>query len=244
MGNHFAVIVAALVFAGTAMPALSNDAADQPASVESRHGGDGDKDKDRDRREKIRLEHEARREAERREWEEDNDRITTGDIIGTVIAVGAEQARMRQRFAVGVMYAPANAAKMSGFGIQFMNRERKWGASLWLSGALDRGYDVIDTAIPHSDYYIEDDRGSYGIEALYAVGSDNASLILGAGLAVEQTMYTAVSNVTGWRWNDGSDSHVGFAGQIGCRLRLAGRVSLNLGYDTRQSGFFGLTGDF
>jgi hypothetical protein len=242
MRRHVAVVVAALVIAGLAAPALSAETSDQPASVESRHSGD--KDKDRDRQEKIRLEREARREADRRKWEEDNEGVTTADIIGAVMTVGADQGGMKQRFALGVVYAPANATKMSGIGIQWLNRNNRWGASVWLSGALDRGYDVIDAAIPHDDYYLQNQRGSYGLEGLYAVGSEKASLILGAGFAVEQTMYTAVSNVTGWRWNEGSDSRLKFAGQIGCRLRLAGRVSLSMGYDTHQSAFFGLAGDF
>ena len=247
MRKHSIAIVAALIIAGLAAPALSDEPAQPataaPSSVESRH--EDDKDKDKDRQEKIHLEYEARREAERRERHERyHDRDDTIDTIGTVISVAANQGGTRQRFAVGVVYAPANTAKRSGIGLQWLNREKKWGASLWLSGALDRGEDTIDASIPHTDYYLEDQRGSYGLEGLYAIGSDDSMLILGAGLAVEQTMYTAVSNVTGWRWNQGSDSRIKLAGQIGCRLRLAGRVSLNLGYDTHQSAFFGLAGDF
>jgi len=252
MKQRAIIIIAALTIAGLAAPALCEETAQPasaaPSSVGSRHDDDKDKDKDRDRQEKIRLEREARREAERRDrherYSDRGDAIDVGDVIGTVINVASDQGGLRQRFAVGVVYAPANAAKMSGVGIQFLNRERKWGASVWLSGALGRDEDVIDTGIPHSDYYLENQRGSYGLQGLYAVGSESASLILGAGFAVEQTMYTAVSNATGWRWNNGSDSRVKFAGQIGCRLRFANRVSLNLGYDTHQSAFFGFTGDF
>jgi hypothetical protein len=40
------------------------------------------------------------------------------------------------------------------------------------------------------------------------------------------------------------DQRLRLAGSLGCRPRIAGRVSLSMGYDTHQSGFFGLAGDF
>jgi len=254
MNPRISATVAAFVFAFLGAQALCDETpkppADSPPTVESREQSGSTSD-EQDRREKIRLEYEARREAQRREWYErhrslygDRYDYDAVDVVGAVIGIAADEAPVRQRFAVGVVYAPANAGKMSGVGIQFINRDRRWGASVWLSGALERAGDVIDVGIPHNDYHLQTQQGSYGVEALYSVGSDNASLVVGAGLAVEQTMYTAVSNVTGWRWNHGSDSRVKFAAQVGCSVRLARRVSLSLGYDTHQSAFFGLTGEF
>jgi hypothetical protein len=69
-------------------------------------------------------------------------------------------------------------------------------------------------------------------------------LIFGAGISVDQTVYTDVSNTTGWKWDGGESSSVRPAAQVGCRFRIGGRVSLQLGYDTAQSGFFGLSAAF
>ncbi|MGB9619391.1 MAG: hypothetical protein ACPL7K_03140 [Armatimonadota bacterium] len=252
------IIISVLALFIIGAPALSiqnsDPSATPPPAVESKHdNSDGKQDdqdwRDKDRRDKIRLEYKARREAERRELyerlrEEHYDTCNTGDIVGAALAFATHDEPIRRKFAVGIVYAPANAAKMSGVGIQFINRDGGWGASVWLSGALERADDVIDAPIPHMDYRLQSQQGSYGVEALYSVGSNSASFVVGAGLAVEQTMYAAVSNVTGWRWNHGSDSRVKFAAQVGCSLRLARRLSLSLGYDTHQSAFFGLTGDF
>jgi hypothetical protein len=144
---------------------------------------------------------------------------------------------------VGVVFAPGSGDRKSAVGIQFIS-SRNFGLGVWLSGSLGRDDDVIDATIPHDDYYTESRHGTYGFEALFGVGSDAAMLVFGAGVSVEQTLYTDVSNATGWKWNGGESSEVKPAAQIGARFRLGGRVSMHLGYDTAQSGFFGLSAAF
>lgn len=156
---------------------------------------------------------------------------------------GASRSFMPKGFSAGVVFAPGNGDRKPAVGVQFFG-SRGWGAGVWLSGDMTRDADTVDTMIPHSDYYNEDSQGSYGFQALYSTGSESAMLITGVGFVVDRTFHTAVSNVTGWKWNAGSDSETKFAAQLGLRMRLGGRVSMQLGYDTVQNAFFGLTGDF
>lgn len=148
------------------------------------------------------------------------------------------------RFSVGMVYAPARGdERQGGVGLTWLNRSNR-GLALWLSGRLEQGDDVIEASIPHANYHTDEKRGSYGLQYLHGVGTEAIMLLLGVGFSVDQIIYTDVSNATGWKWDGGSDSKARMAGQVGCRIRVAPRVSLQFGYDTAQSGYLGLAGSF
>lgn len=142
-----------------------------------------------------------------------------------------------------LLFAPGSGDRKSAVGIQYLTK-KNYGVGLWFSGDFGGDDDVIETTIPHNDYYTESKTGTYGVEALYAVGSDKAALIIGAGVSVEQTTYTDISNATGWKWDGGSSKEVKPAAQIGCRFQVGGRASLQIGYDTVQATYFGLSASF
>lgn len=216
---------------------------------------------------KVELEYKARMEAERRSRLE---RLRRGNhyhndpfSCNTLVAVGLEVAaayssetsvrdgvyRERPRTenngvsSAGIVFAPPQRGNSAAFGIGWMG-SKKLGATLWLSGRLDHGDDVIEAGIPHEDYYIESRKGTYGLQATAGFGSSDAMLILGAGLSVRQTLYNAVSNVTGWKWDAGGDSRVKLAGQVGMKFQVDERVNLHFGYDTAHYAFFGLSANF
>ena len=103
---------------------------------------------------------------------------------------------------------------------------------------------MIDTYIPHDDYYTKSDQASYSCEALYGIGTNTSMLILGAGISIEKTNYTNVSNITGWEWKGWSESTTKFAGQVGYRAKISDRIGLQFGYDTTQYTYFGVTASF
>lgn len=263
----FALLVA-ISLAGLVQPVAADDRRPpgQPPADSTTQDDDKDKDKKLSDKEKLRLEVEARREIQKKEWLEDYDRRHGrhhpqgkggGDVIivtdpgggtggggGTVYTTPYRPEReQRSKSTAGILYAPAQRDKEAGFGIQWLG-PRKIGATLWISGDLGYGDDVIAGSIPHNDYWVDEKKGTYGLEAICGFGSDNAMLILGAGLAVRQTYYTAVSNVTGWEWEDGTDSEVVPAGHASLQFRIADRVNMQFGYDSTQYAFFGLSASF
>ena len=148
-----------------------------------------------------------------------------------------------RQFWVSVLCAPGGAGRKPAVGFQYLTN-KNYGVGVWFSGSLGQDDDVIDATIPHNDYYTESTTGTMGLEALCCIGSDAAMLVFGAGVSVDETTFTDVSNATGWKWDGGSSTLVRPAAQVGCRFRLGGRVSLQFGYDTAQSGFFGLSAGF
>ena len=144
---------------------------------------------------------------------------------------------------VSLLCAPGQGDRKTAIGLQYLTR-KNYGVGLWFSGSFGRDSDVIQGTIPHSDFYTESTTGTIGVEALCCVGSDAAMLVFGAGISVDQTQYTDVSNATGWKWDGGESTTTRPAAQIGCRFRVGGRISLQLGYDTAQSAFFGLSAGF
>lgn len=242
-----------LLVAGSAMSVKCEESSSAPTAVESR--GDSKKsddkkfeDKKKDeltREEKIRLEQKARRQVERRERYERRRRHRHDD--GGVIIVtdggdpdGGHEESAFLGFTGGLVYAPGSGGRRGAFGVQCIGW-RGWGVGAWISEGVN---DLIDNYIPHDDYHTETSTGSYGAQVLYLTGSNNVDWIFGAGLAIEEVQYMAVSNVTGWRFDDGTENAVKPAASIGCRLRLGSTMGLNLGYDTHQSGYFGLSAEF
>ncbi len=223
-----------------------------------------DKKKHSDKDEEIRLEIEARREIEKKKWLEEYDRrhhrYPHGDS-GSVVIIdntgggggggGTEpvyvdtyvEEKPLGKSSAGILFSPAQGDKEAGIGIQWLG-PKNVGLAVWISGDLGYDSDVIDGYIPHDDYYVEESKGSYALEAIYGLGKDDAMLILGAGLAVDQTYYTAVSYATGWKWEGGTDSEVKPVAHASLKFRVAERVSMQFGYDTSQRAFFGLSGTF
>jgi len=151
--------------------------------------------------------------------------------------------RETPRSYVSVLCAPGQGDRRTAVGLQYLSN-KNYGIGAWFAGSLGQDGDVIDATIPHSDYYTQSSTGTYGIRALCCVGSDAAMLIFGAGISVDKTTRTDISNATGWKWNGGESTTTRPAAQIGCRFGVGGRVSLQLGYDTSHSGFFGLSASF
>ncbi len=143
---------------------------------------------------------------------------------------------------VGVVFAPGSGERKPAVGLQFLSRGL--GIAAWFSGSLAQDDDVIPGIIPHNDYYTTSQVGTYGLEALCYTGSDAAMLMFGAGISVKRTLYTDISNATGYAWDGGEENEVKPAAMIGARLRLGGRVSMQIGYDTTQRTFFGLSAGF
>lgn len=256
-------ILSIIFMAPYSLPAEADNAQSSsppPTTTQTTSDADAAKKKeDKDRKEKVLLEVKAKREAERRQREEEYHNhgnspggvviVTTpggggggGSTSGTVSSYSTSYVE-RPRMTAGVLYAPAQKGKSAAFGVQWIGA-RRFGVTAWLSGNLDYGEDVIDAAIPHDDFWTDNNKGSYALEGVYGMGSDSAMLVLGAGLAVTTTRHTAISNVTGWRWKAGSDSTVTPAGHASLRFRLADRVNMQFGYDTAQYAFFGLSGSF
>lgn len=272
MRRHLFISVLLLVFVATCvLPAIAEDEqrSRPPAASTTQSTTDADAAKkkeqeDKDRKEKLRLEIKARREAEKRQWLEEHhrryeERNSGGDVIiisspgggdeggggstGTVYSSSYVRERERPKSTAGILFAPAQKGKTAGFGVQWLG-PKKIGVTAWISGNMGYGDDVIDAAIPHDDYWLDDSKGSYALEGIVGLGSNDAMLIVGAGLAVTQTYHTAVSNVTGWQWKAGTDSVVQPAAHASLRFRLADRVNMQFGYDTTQYAFFGLSGSF
>ncbi len=143
----------------------------------------------------------------------------------------------------GVIFSPGGGDRKSAMGIQWLS-PKGVGLLFWASGDLSGPSDLIDATIPHSDFYLDSTRGSYAIEGLFALSQKNPTITLGAGVCTTKVWNFAVSNATGWKWNEGTDTITRFAGQIGCRFRVSDRLSVQYAYDTIQHNFFGLTADF
>lgn len=142
-----------------------------------------------------------------------------------------------------LLYAPGSADRQPAVGLQYITN-KNYGIGLWFSGDFGQDGDVIEASIPHDDYYTESKTGTYGVECLYAAGSDRAALIIGVGVSVEKTTYTDISNATGWKWDGGDSSSVKPSAQIGCRFKVGGRASLQIGYDSAQASYFGFSAAF
>ncbi|MEN6357466.1 MAG: hypothetical protein ABFD83_10320 [Armatimonadota bacterium] len=211
------------------------------------------KDKDReekDRKEKEKKEYEARIEAEKRERVEDRERrhdhhddYNNGDTHGSVYQGLGFFGGSFEKSSVSLLVAPSGRIDKSAIGLQWIGKH-KLGIAIWASGDVDQDDDVIDAYIPHNDYYTESKKACYSFEGLCCLGSDKSALIFGVGFAVEETTYTDVSNVTGWRWKGGEDYNARPAAQIGYRAIIAQRFGIQFGYDTSQYGYFGLTASF
>lgn len=221
-----------------------------------------------DREQKLRLEYRARMEAVRRDRLE---RMRRGQhyhndpfAFNTVVVAAPEitavsystdsespngvyrdypRAETRSAQSIGIVLAPPQAGNAAAVGFQWMG-PRMVGATVWLSGRLDRGEDVIDGSIPHEDYYIESRKGTYGMQVTRGFGPPDSMLVLGAGLSVRQTLYNAVSNVTGWKWNAGESYSTRLSGQIGMKFQVGDRINLHFGYDTAHYGFIGFSANF
>ena len=201
--------------------------------------------------EEIRLEVERRNKVERDEHMErrggrhrsDRYEVSAGDddsLSGTLLGFLFEGVRTGD---AGVVFAPGSGNKRPAYGVHWVGA-RGFGAAFWFSGAADRGASVINSPIPHTDYVNRDSHSSFALESLYSTGSGNLSLVFGAGLAIQWTYHTHVSNATGWRWNGGSDRAIKGVAQIGCRLQVSERAALSAGYDTLQHAYVGLTMGF
>lgn len=206
-----------------------------------------DKEKeDKDRQEKLKAEYKARAEAEKRERvEERKEQRYYGYGGGSSASMSMSSGFFDNPFArssIGLVVAPSNSIGKTAVGLQWISKNR-WGIALWNSGSAEDD-DVIDAYIPHDDYYTKSDQASYSCEALYGIGTDASMLILGAGISIEKTNYTNVSNVTGWEWKGWSESKTKFAGQVGYRARISDRIGLQFGYDTSQYTYFGVTASF
>jgi hypothetical protein len=258
-----------MLFAVCVQPAWADERSStrpSASAAEKKTDKDDAKKKDQDeadakKKEEIRLEVEAKREAEKKAWLEDFDRrhgrhrhddgggvivVSDADPNGgaaTAYSRSYDRDRHRQKSAVGILFAPAQREKQSGFGVQYLS-PRNIGATLWVSGSLGYDDDVIGGTIPHDDYWTDTSKGCYSLEAIRGFGSDDAMLILGAGIAITQTYYTDISNATGWKWEGGTESQVRPAAHASLRLRIADRVNMQFGYDTSQYAFFGISGSF
>lgn len=140
----------------------------------------------------------------------------------------------------GVIFSPGGGGRKPAMGIQWLN-PKGVGMSFWASGDLGGPSDLIDATIPHSDFYLDSTSATYAIEAVFALSRRNPTITLGAGVASTKVWNYAVSNATGWKWNEGTETSEKFAGQIGCRFRVSDRVSFQYTYDTVQHNFYGLT---
>lgn len=208
-----------------------------------------DKEKeDKDRQKKLEAEYKARAEAEKRERVEERKERQARHYEyngGSSASMSMSSGFFDDPFArssIGLVVAPSNSIGKAAVGLQWISKN-KWGIALWNSGSAEDD-DVIDTYIPHDDYYTKSDQASYSCEALYGIGTNTSMLILGAGISIEKTNYTNVSNITGWEWKGWSDSTTKFAGQVGYRARISDRIGLQFGYDTTQYTYFGVTASF
>lgn len=143
----------------------------------------------------------------------------------------------------GIVFSPANGDRQAAMGIQWMS-PKGIGLMFWGSGDLNGPDDLIGATIPHSDFTLRSTSGSFAVEALFALSQKNPTITIGAGLCTTKTWNYAVSNATGWKWDEGTETKQQFAGQIGCRFRVSDRMSVQYAYDTIQHNFFGLTMDF
>jgi len=143
----------------------------------------------------------------------------------------------------GVIVSPGGGGRKSAMGIQWLS-PKGVGMSFWASGDLGGPSDLIDATIPHSDFYLDSTSATYAVEALFALNRQNPIITVGAGVASTKVWNYAVSNATGWKWNEGTETSEKFAGQIGCRFRVSDRMSLQYAYDTVQHNFYGLTVNF
>lgn len=241
MKQFMTAVIVLVLLAITSWVACATNDTQQGQETVTVHTGADQKQSDQ---EKANKEYKARAEAEKQKEVEKSESEThvylpTGSTTSTSSSSFHAGSSTRTS-SVAVVFAPGNDDVEPAVGVQWLNRDH-WGIGGWISGNLSRDDDAIDASIPHNDYYTTSTHGKYSIQGLYCIGSGSTSLILGAGVTVDRTLYTDVSNVTGWEWNGGSDTSVEPAGQVGCRLRLVGgRLSLQFGYDTSQYGYFGL----
>lgn len=260
MNRYLIALTALLIFAmPLCMPAIAQDQqAVQPevSNTESDTSTAADttvnnKDQeDKDRKEKEDIERKARAEAEKRERVEDRQRRHEHDHYdgspnneSKGLGLGFFGNSL-ERSSVSLLVAPSSRIDKAAVGLQWIGRQ-KFGIALWSSGDIDQDDDdVIDATIPHNDFYVENKKACYSIEGLYCLGTDRSMLILGVGLAIEETTYTDVSNVTGWKWKGGEDYSTRPAAQIGYRAVIAQRIGIQFGYDTSQYEYFGLTASF
>ncbi|MCE5322183.1 hypothetical protein LLG46_02580 [bacterium] len=269
MNRYLIALTALLILAfSTCIPALAQDSqSDQPAAsitdttnstsvdTTTTNTSDGttakDKDKDKeekDRKEKEKLEYKARAEAERRERVEDKQRrqehynLNSHTYESSSIGLGFMGNPM-ERSSISLLVAPSGRIEKTAIGLQWIGKQ-KFGIALWGSGDADEDDDVIDAPIPHDDYHTDTSKSCFSLEGLYCMGTERSMLILGVGIAVEETIYTDVSNVTGWKWKGGDDYSTRPAAQIGYRALISQRIGIQFGYDTSQYGYFGLSASF
>jgi len=160
-------------------------------------------------------------------------------IAGIGWSAGDEAGR---DLSVAVLYGQGSSGGDAAFGMELIGgRGADWdGVALWLSGKPFQGEDVIDTSIPHGDYRVREEHGSIGLQYLHGSGTPRALAIVGVGFIMDETRYIQVSNVTGWEWAGGSDTHYEVTAQVGGRLQLAPGLSLRAGYDSHYRAFGGL----
>ncbi|MEN6582706.1 MAG: hypothetical protein ABFD54_09665 [Armatimonadota bacterium] len=258
-----AILIASIALIFCALPATAED--QQPAQTtevtntnsttqDATKAAESDKEKAR-KEEERKLEEKKRREVEREERRRDRtehhdhddydvyDSHTESSSSGSSNIFSGFGGGPIRTDSVALVYAPGGFDEAGAFGVQWISN-RRWGIGLWTTGNLGGDDDAIHAAIPHNDYYVETDKTGYGIQGLYCLGNSNAALLLGVGIATSKTKYTDVSNATGWEWDGGEDTNTQLAGLIGCRFHLSGRIGLQLGYDSSQHSYFGLTGSF
>jgi hypothetical protein len=148
-----------------------------------------------------------------------------------------------RRIQMGALtYAPQGAKEGSGFGLELyqVRRDRRLrGGAFWFAGAIAPEPDV-KAPIPHSDFTRRGYDSRMGLLYLFGRDDGRVAAIGGVGLALVQVQYIDTSNVTGWTWDGGTHTVLGFQGQAGVLAHLGGRTALRLGYDSQFGGFAGL----
>jgi len=142
----------------------------------------------------------------------------------------------------GILYSPGGAREGSGIGLEAYRVAPDGtlrGGALWFAGSIAPEPDV-DTTIPHSDYHTKSYDSRWGLLYLHGRETGKVTLIGGIGVAVVNTDYIDVSNVTGWSWDGGSDTTVESEVQLGLLIRIQERAGVRLGVDSQFGTFAGV----
>jgi hypothetical protein len=188
----------------------------------------------------AKLEIRAKRDYER---EQERDRSYSDDDQDVNACHGSDKNGIAIPDNITVLFAQGKEGNDRAVGFMIMGRELR-GATGSFSGNLHRDDGTIDTSIPHDNFHTEQTTGTYGLQFVQGAGSRSTMFIFGAGLTVKQTLFTDVSNVTGWRWDGGEKYSIKPSAQAGCRIKITNSFALHLGWDTSQGTYFGVGGKF
>ncbi|MHB0913398.1 MAG: hypothetical protein ACYC2Y_08125 [Armatimonadota bacterium] len=145
-----------------------------------------------------------------------------------------------------LLFSPNSGIEKPAIGLQYMQSGDgvRYGASFWVSGSLDSSGDEMGDLVPVDLVKSEGETGSISGYFLVGFGGDESMLVVGLGYGEDYMHYKYTSEMTGLEYSEDEPLSRGIRAQVSYMGKIGGNTGLQVGYDTKNEWFFGVSSKF